>query len=1244
MSSPSFSHPPSTIMHSLLPQLATSIPPNCLLFQQNCRTLQGKIFEYRSLLRDYHIPLICFSEANARTSSLPRISNYVAYGESDSTYSRVITYVDRHFTQRPRPINNLTEGLHAVAVDVRFPQRDITIVNVYVTASRYLREQDFLDLLSQLPQDNVILTGDFNAHHPAWGSTNTTPRGTHLLRALGVTSLLLLNDGVPTFGRRTTHAPLPYLSCLDLTFTSPDLFNCASWQVYFENFTSDHYPTLTSLTFVKQPSVHKPLTDWVKYRDLLSSQDPSLMSPTSLQEAMANAYLGAQTTCKEPAHAPSPDMTLKHLQATRRRAYRRYLRSGNLYDRQEADRTIRILKKHRKLLAWKRWRDTCQKVGHSTTSDLFRMARGMSSTPAPSKSFQSAAYRSGLSTEEALLAFTKQSLAPSISSNASSRAQFQSKAASAVSEYVTQAHSPLPAITQNELIHVLGSCSNGSAPGADGLRYTMIKSLPSSFLSSIVTHFNSFLTAKSFPDLWKTGHMTPIPKPGKPHLDLDNYRPITKLPCLGKVYERVLKGRLDHHLENGSIFREEQTAYRRGRSCWDNIVTLLTSLEDAKANREITGIVFLDISRAFDTCDHLAVLYECVKAKVNPQLVSVIQDYLRDRLVQGQLGSVTTSPLPVSQGVPQGGVLSPLLFNVLLHRMFTKLPSHVQFSVFADDVVIWVSSLRKRITFIEDTLQDALDHISSFLNKRGLVVSAQKTRHMVVGSTHQLILDINDRRVCHTSSHRFLGITINDNLRFTAQRALHRQASISMGHVIRMFRARNRGLSSRAAMMLTYAIMHSKLLYALPFLSMKFLSERNCYISIQAHLCRSALGLLRGTSSLVCIAESGGPPLHILALQRLQRYFTRLRYNFPNHPLLFLLATNQGRLADLYRQTTPLFTLPVSPSSLLLSVTPPWQIHTTSNLSIPRVNKKALTTPTVCRALVNEHLAKTYHPSTSIIYTDGSVESGSAAAAAFFPASGHSVGRRLPYACSSTTAELAGILLAVITTQPNDAGVLICCDSKAAIQCVQSPTLRSCNPGLVNLIHQAVHRLGCPVALQWVPAHVGVAGNERADTSARAAHHLPSTPGVFASPRSLYQRIAESSSQIYNEWFFTLPPAYLSNISPSPTPLLAIRIPSPRFHTVVHRIRANKGITPSHLFHLRKTSSPNCSLCQTYGDISHLILHCARYSTERTALAQALSSHTQEPLSIRLITSAPLVSHRNLLYAYLVSTRLLWTL
>ncbi len=118
----------------------------------------------------------------------------------------------------------------------------------------------------------------------------------------------------------------------------------------------------------------------------------------------------------------------------------------------------------------------------------------------------------------------------------------------------------------------------------------------------------------------------------------------------------------------------------------------------------------------------------------------------------------------------------------------------------------------------------------------------------------------------------------------------------------------------------------------------------------------SALGLLRGTSSLVCIAESGGPPLHILALQRLQRYFTRLRYNFPNHPLLFLLATNQGRLADLYRQTTPLFTLPVSPSSLLLSVTPPWQIHTTSNLSIPRVNKKALTTPTVCRALVNEHL------------------------------------------------------------------------------------------------------------------------------------------------------------------------------------------------------------------------------------------------------------------------------------------------
>ena len=153
-------------------------------------------------------------------------------------------------------------------------------------------------------------------------------------------------------------------------------------------------------------------------------------------------------------------------------------------------------------------------------------------------------------------------------------------------------------------------------------------------------------------------------------------------------------------------------------SCWDNITTLLTSLENARFKHEVTGIVFLDISRAFDTCDHLAVLYECVKAGIDPLIVRIIKNYLCDRTVRGHLDSVFTSSFPITQGVPQGGALSPLLFNVLLHRLIFKLSFYVHSSIFADDIVIWTTAERNRVSFIKDALHDGLDNIPSFFPSR----------------------------------------------------------------------------------------------------------------------------------------------------------------------------------------------------------------------------------------------------------------------------------------------------------------------------------------------------------------------------------------------------------------------------------------------------------------------------------------------------------------------------------------------
>ena len=187
---------------------------------------------------------------------------------------------------------------------------------------------------------------------------------------------------------------------------------------------------------------------------------------------------------------------------------------------------------------------------------------------------------------------------------------------------------------------------------------------------------------------------------------------------------------------------------------------------------------------------------------------------------------------------------------------------------------------------------------------------------MVMGCRDTLILDINGVSVLRSSSHRFLGFTLDSNLHFSSLRKEHRQCVSSMVQVVRILHARHRGLSSRAAVMLITAITHGKLLYTLPFVSLTSSTIYNSYLALQARLCRPALGLIRTTSSLLSIAEAGQPPLYILALRRLRRYFTRLSYTFPQHPLLSLLASNNGRLGTLFRETATCFNLPPTPPLL----------------------------------------------------------------------------------------------------------------------------------------------------------------------------------------------------------------------------------------------------------------------------------------------------------------------------------------
>ena len=148
------------------------------------------------------------------------------------------------------------------------------------------------------------------------------------------------------------------------------------------------------------------------------------------------------------------------------------------------------------------------------------------------------------------------------------------------------------------------------ATGTDLITYRMIKHFPPHTTSTLHQFYNRCWLEGTVPSDWKNAEIIPLLKPGKPAKDPGSYRPIALTPHLGKVYERVLKNRLEYHLESNNIIPLFQAGFRRGRGCMDHTVKLASHVKKAFAKRRPVAATFFDVKRAFDTVWHKLLIHK----------------------------------------------------------------------------------------------------------------------------------------------------------------------------------------------------------------------------------------------------------------------------------------------------------------------------------------------------------------------------------------------------------------------------------------------------------------------------------------------------------------------------------------------------------------------------------------------------------------------------------------------------------
>ncbi|UYV67227.1 hypothetical protein LAZ67_4004434 [Cordylochernes scorpioides] len=274
----------------------------------------------------------------------------------------------------------------------------------------------------------------------------------------------------------------------------------------------------------------------------------------------------------------------------------------------------------------------------------------------------------------------------------------------------------------NEVEDAIKVTHNNRAPGPDGIMPEFMKHLGQKAIKWMAKLFTNILSTGSIPSVWKQAKVLAILKPGKTSDDPNNYRPISLLCIPYKILERIILNRISPIIEEHLPI--EQAGFRPGRNCAEQTLALTTTIEDGFQKKLKTGAVFVDLTAAYDTVWREGLLYKLSKIINCKNIIKLINNFLTNRKITVHLNNKKSRPRTLNNGLPQGSVLAPLLFNVYT----ADIPAtNSQKFLYADDIAL----LHQEQSFstLEQILNEDLKKLENFFSKWHLIPTLPRQSH-----------------------------------------------------------------------------------------------------------------------------------------------------------------------------------------------------------------------------------------------------------------------------------------------------------------------------------------------------------------------------------------------------------------------------------------------------------------------------------------------------------------------------------
>ena len=1219
------------------------IPRDALtILQWNADGLKSSIADLQALVSDRQIDICLIQETKlSPRDATPRLPGYVAERRdrppSATSTTRhaggLVTYIREGIpfskAQAYKPGFPSTE-LEALAIRVR-TQRDewLTVTNVYSPPERS-RAGEFNPVVL-CSSSSHLLAGDWNCHSSLWDLDQPEDAdGNRMEDWMIEENLGCLNDGTPTRLNRATGG----LSAPDVTVMHNSWLPATDWQV-LELQGSDHHPILTRLclNWEALSEGQSPLkwnwrqANWPEFTNAVDTavsmiplgEEHSLsVLVASFTEAIVQAarqHVGMVRQARRSGNSLSPDIR----EAIRTRNSLARTIGSNREEWKAACVRVRELVIETKQRRWREFVDSLQEEPSSTRA--WNTIQSLSDKAPPLKE----RCRTLISDGRAYVTDKKKADLFARKYAAVSRHRFnriERQKISAVRRRMTLASRAAGPTAPNcsdysmtELKMAIERMKPRGAEGPDQVAPRFIQHLGPAALEFFLSCCNRSWHEGFLPQEWRTATIVPLLKSGKPASEVESFRPISLTSCLGKVMERLVCNRLYHIAESWGLLTEDQAGFRAMRSTEDQILRVTQTISDGfQAKPALRSVMaLLDFSKAYDTVWRADLMDALLEAGIPFCYLRWIQGFLTNRLGRVRINAALSKPYLFREGLPQGSVLSPLLFLFVANSVRANIRSSLA-SIFADDVGLLTqhTCIRQATSMLQADIQRVMEwsreHKLS-LNLRKCEVTFFSSDPGEARYVPQISVEGVEIRFNPTPT--FLGVVYDRTLSFRPQVDKVAAKVKSCNRILGALGAKDWGWEPSLMKRVYQAVGLSTIRYCgpgwQPWLAKTNIetlerAQNQCLRTITG-MCAGApveaLRLETGCQSVATVIKQDAlvameKSLRLTVSNPRRSVMTRQvhhRTQRPSHSLRSLAQELEGELhMPTRRLQFPDVT--VAPWTHALEA---WPISLTlrggATRSSPEDVKRADAMATI----------DAYEGMEFILYTDGSAVGGTRdGGCACVVTRGTAAQPQIVAVVtncggvhtSSFDEEVRALSVAVgwLSEHGRGGNYLVCSDSRSALSALGSLTVS--RTSYIAAVRRKLLDVHGSVSFQWIPGHCGLPGNDEADRHAKTAFAgLSAQDRLRVGPKESY-----TAAKAYIRRALTDPPpqhARTREVYGAGLPKSA-HLPSRKENVVLAQLRSGHSrVLQAYMHRIGVAPTPMCPRCyEAEEDLKHFMQEC----------------------------------------------------